>query len=111
MGAHVMAPAYLRDTCCRTVQLSGWSMYWYGGFPMYRFYMVVPALMIVGAQRSCFPYGVAFKLVAILGLVTLPFCCWAFGRLARFRYPMPELMAFAGMSSCSTRASRSTAAT
>ena len=42
-----------------------------------------------------FPYGVAFKLVAILGLVTLPVCCWAFGRLARFRYPMPELMAVA----------------
>ena len=24
-------------------------------------------------------------------------CCWAFGRLARFRYPMPELFAFAGL--------------
>ena len=39
----------------------------------------------------------AFKLVAISGLVSLPFCCWAFGRLARFRYPLPELFAFAGM--------------
>ena len=56
--------------------------------------MVVPALMIV-ALNVVFPYGVAFKLVAILGLVTLPFCCWAFGRLARFRYPMPELFALA----------------
>ena len=49
------------------------------------------------ARTSCFPYGVAFKIVAILGLVTLPVCCWAFGRLARFRYPMPELMALAGL--------------
>ena len=39
----------------------------------------------------------AFKIVAVLGLVTLPFCCWAFGRLARFRYPIPELMALGGM--------------
>ena len=39
----------------------------------------------------------AFKLVVISGLVTLPACCWAFGRLARFRYPMPELFAFAGL--------------
>ena len=39
----------------------------------------------------------AFKLVAVSGLVTLPFCCWAFGRLARFRYPMPELFALAGL--------------
>jgi hypothetical protein len=94
MGAHVMAPAYLRDHLLPHFQLSGWSNYWYAGFPLYRFYMVVPALMIV-ALNIVFPYGVAFKLVAILGLVTLPGCCWAFGRLARFRYPMPELMALA----------------
>ncbi len=94
MGAHVMAPAYLRDHLLPHFQLTGWSNYWYDGFPMYRFYMVVPALMIV-ALNIVFPYGVAFKLVAILGLVTLPICCWAFGRLARFRYPMPELMALA----------------
>jgi len=94
MGAHVMAPAYLRDHLLPHFQLTGWSNYWYDGFPLYRFYMVVPALMIV-ALNIAFPYGVAFKLVAILGLVTLPVCCWAFGRLARFRYPMPELMALA----------------
>ena len=94
MGAHVMAPAYLRDNLLPHFQLSGWSNYWYDGFPLYRFYMVVPALMIV-ALNLVFPYGVAFKLIAILGLVTLPVCCWAFGRLARFRYPMPELMALA----------------
>ena len=64
--------------------------------PAYRFYMVVPALAIV-ALDVVLPYGVAFKLVAVSGLVTLPFCCWAFGRLARFRYPMPELFAFAGL--------------
>ena len=39
----------------------------------------------------------AFKFVAVSGLVSLPACCWAFGRLARFRYPIPELFAFAGL--------------
>src|SRR6478735_1084776 len=97
MGAHVMAPAFLRDVLLPSGQLSGWSMYWYAGFPMYRFYMVVPALIIVGLNALWIPYGVAFKIVAVLGLVTLPFCCWAFGRLARFRYPIPELMALGGM--------------
>jgi len=29
--------------------------------------------------------------------VTLPFCCWAFGRLARFRYPLPEAFALAAL--------------
>jgi hypothetical protein len=96
MGAHVWGPAFLRDHLLPHFQLSGWSMDWYAGMPAYRFYMVVPALAMV-ALDTVLPYGVAFKLVAIAGLVTLPFACWAFGRLARFRYPIPELFAFAGM--------------
>ncbi len=96
MGAHVWGPAYLRDHLLPHWQLSGWSMDWYSGLPVYRFYMVVPALAIV-LLDVILPYGVAFKLVVISGLVTLPACCWAFGRLARFRYPMPELFAFAGL--------------
>jgi hypothetical protein len=64
--------------------------------PAYRFYMVVPALAIV-LVNVILPYGVAIKLVSVSGLVTLPICCWAFGRLAKFRYPMPELFAFAGL--------------
>ena len=96
MGAHVWAPAYLRDSLLPHWQISGWTMDWYGGFPIYRFYMVVPALAIV-ALDTFLPYGVAFKFVAVSGLVSLPACCWAFGRLARFRYPIPELFAFAGL--------------
>ena len=96
MGAHVWGPAYLRDHLLPNFQLTGWSMDWYAGMPAYRFYMVVPALAIV-ALDTILPYGVAFKLVAISGIVTLPLCCWAFGRLARFRYPIPELFAFAGL--------------
>jgi uncharacterized membrane protein len=96
MGAHVWAPAFLRDHLLPNFQLSGWSMDWYGGLPVYRFYMVVPALAMV-ALDVFLPYGVAFKLVAIFGLVTMPLMCWAFGRLARFRYPIPELFAFAGL--------------
>ena len=96
MGAHVWAPAFLRDHLLPNCQLSGWSMDWYGGLPVYRFYMVSRRWRS-SPSTPCCPYGVAFKLVAIFGLVTLPFMCWAFGRLARFRYPMPELFAFAGL--------------
>ena len=96
MGAHVWGPAYLRDVLLPNFQLNGWSMDWYAGMPAYRFYMVLPALGMV-ALDMILPYGVAFKLIAVAGLVTLPFACWAFGRLARFRYPMPELFALAGV--------------
>jgi hypothetical protein len=96
MGAHVWAPAYLRDHLLPHFQLSGWSMDWYAGLPIYRFYMVIPALAIV-ALDVVLPYGVAFKLVAVSGLVLLPITCWAFGRLANFRHPIPELFAVASM--------------
>ncbi len=96
MGAHVWGPAFLRDHLLPNFQLNGWSMDWYAGMPVYRFYMVTPALAIV-LLDIVLPYGVAFKLVAVSGLVFLPLCCWAFGRLAEFRSPMPQLFAFAGM--------------
>ncbi|MFZ4719416.1 MAG: hypothetical protein ACOYMR_08320, partial [Ilumatobacteraceae bacterium] len=96
MGAHVMGPAFLRDHLLPNFQIQGWSNYWYNGFPLYRFYMVIPALLIV-LLNVVLPYGIAFKIVACLGIVTLPFCCFAFGRLARFKYPIPELMSLAAL--------------
>ena len=95
-GAHVWGPAYLRDHLLPSFRLNGWSMDWYGGMPVYRFYMVLPALLVV-IFDSFMAYGAALKFVSVLGLVTLPAACWAFGRLGKFRYPMPELFAFAGL--------------
>ncbi len=95
MGAHVWGPAYLRDHLLPW-KLNGWSMDWYSGLPIYRFYMVVPALFVV-ILNLVFPYGVALKIVAVAGIVTLPICCWIFGRLARFAFPIPELFAMVGL--------------
>ena len=94
MGAHVWAPAYLRDHLLSNFKLSGWSMDWYSGLPIYRFYMVVPALMIV-LLDVILPYGIAIKIIAVIGILTLPFASWLFGRFAKFAYPIPELFAIA----------------
>ncbi len=103
-GAHVWGPAFLRDHLFGSFRLNGWTMDWYGGMPAYRFYMVLPALAIlvlngveVFGVHIGLSYGVAMKFVAVLGVVALPASCWAFGRLAKFRYPLPELFAFAGL--------------
>jgi hypothetical protein len=95
-GAHVWGPAFLRDHLLPSWRLNGWSMDWYAGMPVYRFYMVLPALAIVLVD-IVLPYGVAMKLVGVIGLITFPISCWAFGRLARFAFPIPELFAFAGL--------------
>ena len=55
MGAHVWGPAYLRDHILPHCRLTGWANDWYAGFPMYVFYMLPPALMVVAARRRCCP--------------------------------------------------------
>ena len=96
MGAHVLAPAYLRDHLLPHFRLSGWTPDWYDGFPIYQFYMVVPSLLIVLLDVVFFlPYNVAFKLVSVSGLLALPFAAWWLGRAARLPFPAPAALAVA----------------
>lgn len=92
MAAHVWGPAYLRDHLLSSGRLSGWAPDWYAGFPAYHFYMVLPSLAIAVAS-FVIPYGVAFKLVSIAGLVTLPLAAALFVRLAGMRFPAPAVAA------------------
>src|SRR5689334_13196492 len=92
MGAHVWAPAFLRDHLLPSLRLTGWTKDWYAGFPAFHYYMVLPSLAIV-VLDLVLPYGIAFKLVAISGLLALPFALYAFGRLTRLPFPAPQLLA------------------
>jgi hypothetical protein len=94
MGAHVWAPAYLRDHLLSKGRLTGWTPDWYAGFPAMQFYMVLPMLAIA-LLSYVIPYGIAFKLVTVLGVVTLPLSAYAFGRLTRQPFPVPALMSVA----------------
>lgn len=71
MGAHVFGPAYLRDNLLPEGRLLGWSNDWFAGFPAFYFYFPLPSLTIV-ALDLFMPYGVAFKLVTVMGLLALP---------------------------------------
>ncbi len=92
-GAHVMMPPYLR-TLLGQGQLTGWDPAWYAGYPIYTFYFVLPDLLAALAS-SVIPANIAFKLVTVLGSVTLPVAAWAFGRLLRLRPPIPAVLAAA----------------
>ena len=94
MGAHVWGPAWLRDHLIPSGRLTGWTPDWYAGFAAYHFYMVIPSLAIV-ALDVFLPYGVAFKLVTVSGLVSLPLCAVAMGKLAGLRPPIPALFSVA----------------
>ncbi|MDX1448224.1 MAG: hypothetical protein R3246_04090 [Acidimicrobiia bacterium] len=71
MGAHVYGPAYLRDVLLPNGRLMGWSQDWFAGFPVFYFYFPLPSLAIVLLDLFL-PYGTAFKLVTVMGLVGLP---------------------------------------
>jgi len=94
MGANVWGPAFLRDVLLPQWQLTGWSMDWYAGLPTYRFYMVIPALAIVFLDVFM-PYGIAFKVIAVIGILAMPLCAWLMARWAKLAYPLPELLVVA----------------
>ena len=94
MGAHVWAPDYLRHHLFPHGRLTGWSPDWYNGFPALTFYFPLPYLAIA-LLSFALPYGVAFKLVSVSGLVGLPLAAYAMGRLTGMRFPGPPLLALA----------------
>ncbi len=93
-GAHVALPAYLRDHLLPHGRLTGWSPQWYDGYPALTFYFPLPSLLVVAANLVI-PYDVAFKLVTVLGLLTLPVAAWAMGRLWGAPRPTPACLAVA----------------
>ncbi|HLI15779.1 MAG TPA: hypothetical protein VKV23_06990 [Acidimicrobiales bacterium] len=93
-AAHVVAVYYFLHHLLPSGHLSGWDPQWDGGFPLYVFYFPLPAVL-VGLLTVAFPYAVAFKLVTVLGSVTLPGAAYAFGRLAGLERPVPALMSVA----------------
>ena len=95
MGAHVLLPAYLRDHLLPSGRLMGWSNDWYAGFPAFYFYFPLPALTIV-LLDVVLPYGVAFKLVTVAGLVGLPFAAYYFARGMGFAKPVSLVAGVAG---------------
>ena len=96
MGAHVWTPDVVKRSIITKGRLTGWSNDWFRGMPVLGFYFPLPTLLIV-LLSVVLPYGIAFKLVTVLGIMTLPVCCWAAGRLAGMRRPIPVLTALAGM--------------
>ena len=94
MGAHVWGPAFLRDTLLPQGRLTGWTMDWYAGFPALTFYFPLPSL-IIALLSFLVPYGIAFKLVTVLGLVSLPASAAAFGALSGMRRPYAACLSVA----------------
>jgi hypothetical protein len=93
-GAHVALSQYLMTNLLPHGHVTGWDPGAYDGFPLYTLYFPLPDLMAAIAGYAI-PFNIAFKLVTILGSVTLPIAAWAFGRLAGLERPRPAVLALA----------------
>ena len=75
LGAHVWAPAYLRDVLIPELRLTGWTHDWYAGFPAFAFYMVIPSLLVVivdvGLDLSVGVFAYLAVVLAACGLALL----------------------------------------
>jgi phosphomannomutase len=94
MGAHVWLPAYVKHSLLPHLRVTGWTPDWYDGFPVLTYYFPGP-IVAIALLSYIIPYTIAFKLVSVVGLLTLPIAAWAFGRLARLRFPGPACLAAA----------------
>jgi phosphomannomutase len=94
MGAHVWLPAYVKHSLLPHLRITGWTPDWYDGFPVLTYYFPGP-IVAIAVLSYLIPYSIAFKLVSVIGLLTLPVAAWAFGRLARLRFPGPACLAVA----------------
>jgi len=95
MGAHVLLPKVLLEDVLSTGRILGWSMDWYAGFPVLYFYFPLPALTTV-ALDLFLPYGIAFKLVTVVGLVALPTASYFFVKYLGFTRFVAAIAGVAG---------------
>ena len=93
-GAHVALASFLKNTLLPHLHLTGWDPGAYDGFPLYTFYFPLPDLL-AALLGFVIPFAIAFKLVTVLGSLTLPVAAWAFGRLAGLERPRPAVLAVA----------------
>ncbi len=80
-GGHLWTADYARRELLPHWRVLGWSNDWFAGVPVLNFYFPLPTWLIV-ALSAVLPYNIAYKIVTIVGIVSLPFSAAFMGRCA-----------------------------
>lgn len=94
--AHNYIASHLKDQISNHGSFLPWANGWWGGFPLLQFYFPLPYIFIAGLDLLI-PFNIAFKLVSVLGILSLPLCAYACARLTRLPAPGPVFLAAASM--------------
>jgi hypothetical protein len=91
-GAHVGLAGFLKSNLLPHGHVTGWDPGAYDGFALNTLYFPLPDFL-AAAVGYVIPFNIAFKLVTILGSLTLPIAAWLFGRLSGLERPRPAVLA------------------
>ncbi len=92
--AHNYLASQLRAQLFGHGRIVSWAGGWWCGFPLFQYYFTLPYLLMA-LSSVALPFNVAFKLVSVLGLFTLPAAAWFAARQFRAPRPVPVLVAAA----------------
>ena len=88
---------YLKDYLIPHGQLIGWTMARWCGYPMFQFQFILPFLVMV-LMSYVIPLNVAFKIVTLSGVFTLPLFTYLAMRYIGFKFPTPIISAIFSLS-------------
>ncbi|HEY5023940.1 MAG TPA: hypothetical protein VII76_03105 [Acidimicrobiales bacterium] len=91
-GAHFGLAQFLKTNLLLHGHMTGWFPGAYDGLPLNTFYFPLPDTL-AALLGFIIPFDIAFKLITILGSITLPIAAWAFGRLVGMERPRPAVLA------------------
>jgi 6-pyruvoyl-tetrahydropterin synthase related domain len=80
-GGHLWTADYVRREMLPHLRVIGWSNDWFAGVPVLNFYFPLPTWLIV-ALGTVLPYNIAYKIITIAGIISLPFSAAFMGRSA-----------------------------
>ncbi len=92
--AHLYLVSHLKEQLFHHGRIISWADGWWGGFPMFQYYFVLPYL-VAALLSVLIPLSVAFKLVSVAGLVMTPLCAYWAGTLWRLPRPVPLVLSIA----------------
>lgn len=88
--SHNYLAKYMRDYLLPHGKLFGWSPGWWAGFPMFQYYFFMPYLM-AALLSYVIPLEIAFKLVTVSGIFTLPLATYLAMRWMGLSFPTPAV--------------------
>ena len=71
-------------------KLTGWTMDWYTGMPMFTFYFPFPYILIA-LFNNFIPYNISFKIITVIGPFLMPVAAYIFVKFLNFKFPYPIL--------------------